>query len=48
MEGAQREKQEEKRDSFVDYMWNEYELTYSTAESLKDESLTSVPEISVL
>ena len=41
----QREKQEEKRDSFVDYMWNEYELTYSTAEALKDDSLTSVPEM---
>ncbi len=41
----QREKQEEKRDSFVDYMWNEYELTYSTAEALKDETLTSVPEM---
>lgn len=41
----QKEKQEEKRDSFVEYMWNEYELTYSTAESLKDETLTSVPEM---
>ncbi len=41
----QKEKQEEKRDSFVEYMWNEYELTYSTAELLKDESLTSVPEM---
>jgi len=41
----QKEKQEEKRDSFVDYMWNEYELTYSSAEALKDESLTSVSEM---
>ena len=41
----QKEKQEEKRDSFVEYMWNEYELTYSTAEALKDEELTSVPEM---
>lgn len=41
----QREKQEEKRDSFVDYMWNEYELTYSTAEVLKDDLLTSIPEM---
>ena len=41
----QKEKQEEKRDSFVEYMWNEYELTYSTAEALKDESLTSVAEM---
>lgn len=41
----QKEKQEEKRDSFVEYMWNEYELTYSTAELLKDETLISVPEM---
>ena len=41
----QKEKQEEKRDSFVEYMWNEYELTYTTAEALKDETLTSVPEM---
>ena len=42
---SQKEKQEEKRDSFVEYMWNEYELTYSTAEPLKDETLTSVVEM---
>ena len=41
----QKEKQEEKRDSFVDYMWNEYELTYSSAKESKDESLTSVAEM---
>ncbi len=41
----QKEKQEEKRDSFVEYMWNEYELTYTTAEALKDETLTSIPEM---
>jgi len=41
----QKEKQEEKLDSFVEYMWNEYELTYSTAAALKDEALTSVPEM---
>ena len=41
----QKEKQEEKRDSFVEYMWNEYELTYTTAEALKDDALTSVPEM---
>ena len=41
----QKEKQEEKRDSFVEYMWNEYELTYSTAAVLKDETLISVPEM---
>ncbi len=41
----QKEKQEEKRDSFVEYMWNEYELTYTTAEALRDDSLTSVSEM---
>ena len=41
----QKEKQEEKRDSFVEYMWSEYELTYTTAAGLKDETLTSVPEM---
>ena len=41
----QKEKQEEKRDSFVEYMWNEYELTYSTAEKLKDDTMTSVSEM---
>ena len=41
----QKEKQEEKRDAFVEYMWSEYELTYTTAAVLKDEALTSVPEM---
>ena len=41
----QKEKQEEKRDSFVDYMWNEYELTYSTALELKDDTLHSVADM---
>ncbi len=41
----QKEKQEEKRDTFVDYMWSEYQLTYSTAELLKDDTLTSVAEM---
>lgn len=27
------------------YMWNEYELTHSSAENLKDETCTSIPEI---
>ena len=41
----QKEKLEEKRDSFVDYMWSEYELTFSGAAALRDDSLTSVPDI---
>ena len=29
----------------VNYMWNEYELTYSSAEKLLDTGLTSIPEM---
>ena len=42
---SQREKLEERRDASISYMWSEYELTFSTAEALKDESLTSVPDM---
>lgn len=42
---GQKEKQEEKRDSFVEYMWSEYELTRTAARELKDESLDSVAEM---
>ncbi len=42
---SQIEKQEEKRDSAVNYIWNEYELTYSSATAFKDPSLSSVPEM---
>lgn len=41
----QKEKQEEKRDSSVEYMWNEYGLTFTTAEELRDEALTSVSDM---
>lgn len=41
----QQEKQEEKRDASVEYMWNEYGLTFTTAGELKDDELTSVPEM---
>lgn len=41
----QREKLEEKQEASVNYMWSEYELTYSTAEALRDETLTSLPEM---
>ena len=36
----QQEKLEEENDSIVDYMWNEYELTYSYAAELRSEELT--------
>ena len=42
---GQKEKQEEKRDSSVEYMWSEYELTRIAAQELKDDSLVSVPEM---
>ena len=42
---GQREKQEEKRDASVEYMWSEYELTRIAAQELKDDSLVSVPEM---
>lgn len=35
----QKEKIAERMDGQVNYMWNEYELTYSLAEKLKDEEL---------
>lgn len=41
----QREKLDEKMDSHITYIWNEYELTYSAAEPLRDESMVSVPEL---
>ncbi|MCI7263304.1 MAG: chromosome segregation protein SMC [Clostridiaceae bacterium] len=41
----QREKLSERLEASVQYMWNEYELTYSLAEKLQDPELTSVPEM---
>jgi len=32
-------------ESHVNYMWNEYELTFSTAKDLKNQEWTSLPEI---
>ena len=34
---SQEEKLEEKREGLVEYLWSEYELTYSTAEELREE-----------
>lgn len=40
---AQREKLEESLEAQINYMWNEYELTLSTAAELRKEELTDVP-----
>ncbi len=42
---SQKEKQEEKQESHINYMWNEYELTLTTAEPLRNPELTQLPEI---
>lgn len=42
---SQREKLEEKMEHHVNYMWNEYELTYTTAEPLRNPELTVLAEI---
>ena len=41
----QKEKLDEKLEHQVNYMWSEYELTYSTAEKLKSPELNSLPEM---
>lgn len=40
-----KEKLENNRDSKIEYMWNEYELTLSEATQLKDDELSDVSEI---
>lgn len=42
---SQQEKLDEKMERHVEYMWSEYELTFSTAESLRDPDLTSIPDM---
>lgn len=42
---SQKEKLEERMEGHVNYMWNEYELTFSTAEALRNEEWTSLPDI---
>ncbi len=42
---AQKEKLEEANDNLVDYMWNEYEITYSYAADLRDEALDNLPAL---
>ncbi len=38
-------KLENDRDSHIDYMWNEYELTISEAQALRNEELGDMPEM---
>ncbi len=39
------EKNTEKSDSLSDYMWTEYELTFSSAEEFRDDSLTELSSL---
>ncbi len=42
---GQKEKLEEKQESQANYMWNEYELTFRTAEPLRNPELNSLPQV---
>lgn len=45
---SQKEKLEERMENHVNYMWNEYELTFSSAEQLKSPDLSSLTSIKKL
>ena len=40
---SQKERMEESLESQINYMWNEYEITLSDAEGMKDEEMTDLP-----
>lgn len=40
---SQREKLEESMESHINYMWNEYEITLSSASSMRNEEMTDIP-----
>lgn len=42
---SQREKLEERQETQINYMWNEYELTFSAAEPLRNPNLDSLSDI---
>ena len=42
---SQKEKLDERMEGHVNYMWSEYELTFSTAETLRNPEWTSLPEV---
>ncbi len=41
----QKEKLEESSESQINYMWNEYEITYNQALDMRDESLADLPKM---
>lgn len=41
----QQEKLDEKLESHVNYMWSEYELTFTTAEAFRDQEMPPLPEV---
>ncbi len=43
--GSQRERMEESIESKINYMWDEYEITLSDAESLKDDAMNDLPSM---
>ncbi|MDY2606649.1 MAG: chromosome segregation protein SMC [Lachnospiraceae bacterium] len=42
---SQREKLEEQQDNQINYMWNEYEITYNIALELKNDEYNNLPEL---
>lgn len=42
---GQKEKLEEKLENHVNYMWNEYELTFTTAQPLRNPDLTVISQV---
>lgn len=42
---SRKEKLDETLSQLSDYMWNEYELTYSSAAAMRDPELTSLPKL---
>ncbi|MDD6628718.1 MAG: chromosome segregation protein SMC [Lachnospiraceae bacterium] len=42
---SQKERMEESIESQINYMWDEYEITLSDAESLKNEEMTDLPSL---
>ena len=45
---SQKEKLEERLETLTDYMWSEYEMTYSAASEFRREEYTSLPQIKKL
>ena len=43
--GSQKERMQESIESQINYMWDEYEITLSDAEALKDETMNDLPSM---